>query len=563
MEYKWNIKQEFDETLFRTYQAEHDMLDEALDDFIHVNNIGFNHPRNLSNIEKAVARTKKALENKETIFISGDYDVDGVTSTASMFLVLSQLTAGKVDYIIPSRKTGYGMNKQMVDYMYDSGCKLIITVDNGIASHDIIKYAESLGMDVIVTDHHLPQGEMPCDIVVNPHTSPDYPFKNICGCFVAYKFLQMLVPNLHRMPIHSDLIAFVTLATIADVMPLQNENRKFVKNGLEYIRAGKVNNLGFNALIKMLKLDMTHLTSGNIAFYLAPAINAIGRIDNAEMAVMLLTSEDEAKVDEMAKKAVDFNNKRKDIQSRIMDTVKIDEKEEFIIKILNEAPLGIMGIIAGNFAHKYNRPCIILHENGKGVLNGSGRSVGNFDIEQCIVNNSDIVSGGGHKAACGIKAMLPENVDEFKKRCCASFKQYLLENKEDIVPTLDILCPVSIMHLDDDFMFALEQLSPFGQDNPELMFVDYRLVVDEYSFFKDDKFLRMTLSNPFATISAVGFADVKDKYVALGCPKMIDIVYNVEYNYFRGRKIELMIRDLKATPKSEQPDFMKMQKKPD
>src|SRR5574344_601560 len=374
MDYKWNIKQKYNGNLFDVIKNEYNFSDEQLHDFINIDESKYRNPNILPNINEAVTRVKKAIDNKEHILVAGDYDTDGITSTSILIMGLSYL-GGIVDWRLPQRSEGYGLNTIMVDEAIKKNVSLIITVDNGIAAHKAIKYAQDNNIDVVVTDHHqFLSDELPCDIVVDPFIQPDYPFKGICGCMVAYKFLRVLIPDLPKLDIHKEIVALTTIATIGDVMPLLDENRKFVYNGLKIINGASTNNFGLDALINELAMEMGTINSIDIAFKIVPCINALGRMGSPNIGVELFLADDAVIADKLAKTAVSLNNKRKYIQNKVLKETILDDSQPFIMQIFDNLPAGILGIIAGRLSSKYHRPCFAMYRNN-GYVGGSGRSI--------------------------------------------------------------------------------------------------------------------------------------------------------------------------------------------
>lgn len=549
MEYKWNIKNKFDNDFWDLIKRDKGFNEEQLNSFINIKSNKFHNPNKLPNIESAINRTKMAIKNKEKIMIAGDYDCDGVTATSIMVMGLSSVGAN-VDWVVPKRSDGYGLNLNMIQEAIDDKVNLIITVDNGIAAHEAITLAENNNIDVIVTDHHQFLSEtLPCEIVVDPFIQPDYEFKEICGCMIAYKFLRMLIPDLTKRDIHNELIALTTFATIADVMPLIDENRKFVALGLDVIN--KVEHIGFgvDALIKELKMSKGNISSSDIAFYIAPCVNAVGRIETADYAVQLFLADDEATANQLAQKAVSLNNKRKYIQSKVIKETVVNESDSFIIQTFDDKkiPAGILGILAGRFASKYQKPCFALHEhNGKFV--GSGRNVMDYDISKCVSDNFDLVSGGGHTAACGVSLPV-NNLEEFKKRCCANYSKWLESaTGVETEPTIYLLAEIDLNLIDDTLMHKLSIMSPFGESNPEPQFCTKNVsVISSKVLGKTQNTIKFEFKKGNTIVEGICFNDLKDKYIEeLKEPKTVDIAYKLSYNFWAGRrKIQLMLVDIK------------------
>ena len=311
MQYKWNIHQSYQGDFFDVIKKEKNLTDDDLYNFIHIRESKYRNPNLLPNIDKAIERTKQAIQNHEHILISGDYDCDGITSTSIMMIGLSSLTP-YVEWTVPKRTDGYGLSKKIIDNAIQNHINLIITVDNGISTKYVIDYANKNNIDVIVTDHHpmVTSDVLPTEITVDPQIEESYPFKSICGCMVAYKFLRMLISDLPKKEIHNEIVVLTMFGTIADVMSLTDENRKFVYNGLKLLNQKQHVSYGIDALVKALKLSKGNITSTNIAFSIAPCINALGRIDDSKIGVELFLADDEVKATRLAEKSASINEKR-------------------------------------------------------------------------------------------------------------------------------------------------------------------------------------------------------------------------------------------------------------
>lgn len=259
---------------------------------------------------------------------------------------------------IPDRfQDGYGMNQRLIDLAHSENCSLIITVDNGIAAKEQIEYANSLGIDVIVTDHHQLTGELPTEITVNPQIDDAYPFKSICGCMVAFKFILALMPYCDQ-ELYEELVSIVTVGTIADVMELVDENRFYVKQGLQYLSNPR--NIGLRVLLQKLNLYGKELSPSDVGYLIGPCLNAAGRLESPDIAERLLLSDDTVEADKYASKIIELNEKRKALQKQAVDNIDIDNDTDFIIVNSDDIGHGILGIIAGNIAEKYQRPCFVL-----------------------------------------------------------------------------------------------------------------------------------------------------------------------------------------------------------
>ena len=549
MNYKWKILQGKAKNLIDILSAiakNKKMSKEQIKDFIN-NDILPHDPFLLTNMDKAVARINKAIKNSESLLILGDYDTDGQTAVSCLYAGLLSIYSN-VSWKVPHRiRDGYGINKNLIDEAYQNSVNLIITVDNGITAHEQIKYANSLGIDVIVTDHHqLNSNGIPTEITINPHQDNNYPFKNICGCMVAFKLIQALIPDLYlNEQLFNQLIIFITLATVADVMPLLNENRYYVKRGLELLNS--CDNLGISMLME--KLELKNISVTDIGYRIAPCLNATGRLDTADLAVNLLLTEDITEANKIADKIIELNIKRQELQKILVEEIEkngIDNIDNFIILKI-EVEQGIIGIVAGDIKEKYNKPCFILSQKGD-VLGGSGRSIDGYDIYQVIEKNRDLVSGGGHAAACGI-SIKEENLSEFKKRCNEDFNNWLKDNYKDskVEPTKYAICEFPLSLISEKLVNNINKLQPYGQGNYEPQFATINVNISEYRIVgKNSDTIQFTFEQDGFIVKAIGFKNIFQKWEELNRPNIIDIIYSIAFNEWNDKiTIQLTIKDIR------------------
>ena len=534
MNYKWNIYGKADnlKDILRTILGSKNIKKEEVKDFINFT-MEPHDPFLLTNMDKAVNRINLAIKNEERICILGDYDCDGVTATSTLYIGLRSIYTD-VMWQIPNRfKDGYGMNKRLVDVAYENNCKLIITVDNGIAAHEAIKYAESLGIDVIVTDHHQPQATLPTEIVVDPYIDDSYPYKGICGCMVAFKLVMALIPDLKtkNIDLYEELVSITCIGTIADVMSITDENRYYVKHGLEYLCNTK--NIGLRELLRALEMHEKTLETDNIGYTIGPCINAAGRLKSADIAVELLLSDDPIEASKLANKIKNMNEERKDLQNNAIEKIEVDENDGFIVVTLDGVGHGILGIIAGKVSEKYNKPCFVLGGNKEQrVFSGSGRSVYDYSIFDCIEKNRDIIlGGGGHAAAAGVSVSF-DNLDIFKQRCNEHFNEWFSKvDKDDLVPEINITCDIPLKEVNERLINNVMKLRPYGNDNEEPIFVSKNLKVESARIVgKNADCIQMSFSDDNTSIKSIGFSKVKEKYEAIGNAEYVDVAYNVSLN---------------------------------
>ena len=438
-------------------------------------------PMLLTDMDKACARILEAIDKEQTIVVYGDYDVDGVTATALLYQHLKGMGAS-VKCMLPSREgDGYGLSKNAIQSIHDKGCQLIVTVDNGISALEEAEFAASLGVDLIVTDHHLPHDALPKAVaVVDPRRADDHsPFKGLCGAGVAFKLCAALdgCPPEEMLDYCGDLAA---VGTVADVMPLTGENRTLVKAGLKLLQ--QTDRPGISALLEEVGLEGKPITAENVSYAIAPRINAAGRMDNAVTALQLVLCEDEERAAELAHKLNEINVARQETEQEIVKAAQeqLDAEpailEDRVILIWGrDWHPGVIGIVASRLVEKTGRPVIVVSVDEHGEGKGSGRSVQGFNLHECIASCEDILLRfGGHAMAAGLSVReenLPElrrRLNEWAARECA------------VLFTPPLECDLSI-HLDRitvESVRRLEQLAPYGAENPTPVFVLEKAVID-------------------------------------------------------------------------------------
>lgn len=504
----------------------------------------------LPGMKKAVKRIKKAVENKEKVLVYGDYDVDGITSTAVLFRFFKKEYNLELNYYLPDRiKDGYGLNIKALEKIVKENIDLIITVDCGITAFKEAEYLSEAGVDLIITDHHTPSKKLPkAEAVINHHLvdEEEYFASEIAGVGTAYKLVQALNPAAVK-EINEELLPITALGTVADIAPLKNENRILVKNGLEMIIEDKV--LGLKILIEKLKLKKQNLSAGQIGFIIAPPLNAAGRIDDAQEALKLLISEDLGEVKRIAEKLIKTNKKRQQQEEKIYQAAErkienIDlEREKSIILADANWHSGIIGIVASRLLEKYNLPVILFAvDEKKSTAKGSARSISSLNIYQALKHcQSEIIDFGGHKAAAGLSVKL-EQINNFKNK----FKEYLLTNlaEEEFLKRKRIDLNYDVSKLDQDIISTLDQFKPFGVANPAPKFLFQNLESKKcYQMGKDNKHLKIYLKNG---VEAVGFnlGDQVDQ-IASGS---FDLIAQPEINRWRGKEsIQVKVDDYRLT----------------
>lgn len=446
----------------------YDSLEKA-SDFLSSN--GLSSPFLLKDMEEAVDIINSAVDEEKTICIYGDYDCDGIASTVMLYQYLSCIGAD-VYYYIPERDMGYGLNEKIVRELCDDGVNLIITVDNGISAVNEASLIRELGMSLVITDHHQPSDILPeADAIVDPHRSDcTSPFKNLCGAGVVLKLIAAMDGGDYETVLEQfgDLAA---IATIADVMKLEGENRYIVSTGLRYL--ANTENYGIQALMDKISLSPDRITATNIAFSLAPKINAAGRFASPKIAVELLLSEDPDEAERLAEELIGYNNARKDIEDEILRDINVSINSD--PSVLNERVLvfagknwnhGVIGIVSAKITDRYGKPCIIISIE-EDEARGSARSVGDFHIHGMLEHCSDVLTKyGGHIGAGGFSLMTAD-IDKFRKLVA----EYARINHPNM-PKQEIIADKILGKgdLSVDAIKSLSVLEPFGEGNPSPVF---------------------------------------------------------------------------------------------
>lgn len=503
----------------------------ALDEFL-TDEVIMADPYELRDIEKAAEIINEAVWTDQKIAVFGDYDVDGVTATALMYGYLKNRGA-RVSYFIPDReKDGYGINMSAIEKLKDEGTDLIITVDNGIAAADEVRYAKTLGMKIVVTDHHLPPDELPeADAVVDPHRPDDYSeFKDICGVFVAYK---VICAAEGRSPeeMLSDYGDLVALGTVADVMPLVGENRTVVREGVNLIANGT--RRGLTALCRAAGIEEHQLTASRLAFGLAPRINAAGRMGDAARACELLLTDDDEAAEGIASVLNNENIRRQSLEKQIFtEAVKTVEKQGYkhnrVIVVSGEGwHGGVIGIVASRLADKYGRPAIVL-STADGIANGSARSISGFSIYDALCECSHILTKfGGHEMAAGL-TLYESSIETFRR----AVNEYAARFGK-ILPELRLDCKLNPAALSVDLAEELKVLEPFGVGNPVPLFGLFDLTISKISSVGSGRHLRIGFTKGETAFSAMLFGTTKNEF-AYDVGDKVDIAVNIDTNVYGG-----------------------------
>ena len=513
------------------------------------------NPFLMNDMDIAVKRLNQALGRKERILVYGDYDVDGTTAVALVYKFLQQFSSN-IDYYIPDRKEdGYGISHRGVDYAHSTGVKLIIVLDCGIKALDEIAYAKSLGIDFIVCDHHVPDEELPQAVaILNPKRADNtYPYQHLSGCGVGFKFMQAFAMD-NGIPAEQlySLLDLVAVSIASDLVPIMGENRILAYHGLKQLNHGA--STGLKAIIQVCGLRDKEININDIIFKIGPRINASGRIQQGKVAVDLLIENNLRTALAMSEQINEFNETRKDLDKSMTEEANVivenlenfDEKRAIVI--FNEDwHRGVIGIVASRLTETYYRPTIVLTAGEDGIISGSARSVGGFDIYTAIDSCSDLLTNfGGHKYAAGL-SMHINDLPEFKQRFEAYVAAHIQPNQ--LQPTLDIEAELQLGDITKQFYNVLRHLEPFGPGNPRPLFVSRRLINhrDTRAVGKEREHLRLDVTDRMNAITGIAFgrADMAE-YIQNG--NAVDICYELNENTFNHyTTIQMMVQDIKPS----------------
>ena len=530
----------------------------------------------MKDMEKATSLIKLAINNNEKIVVYGDYDADGVTSTVIMYKALKYCGAN-VEFYVPDREhEGYGINSDRIRKLSLEGFKVILTCDNGIAATEQVKLARELGMKIIITDHHELQFEEngkgvrtfklpPADAVINPKQQDcNYPFKNLCGAGIAFKFVQALYMKYGiKKEIANEFIEIAGIGTICDVVDLIDENRIIAKNALEMLTNTK--NLGLKCLKEILSINDKEIKCYHVGFQIGPCINATGRLETAAISVELLLCEEEDRAKELAKILFELNKKRQDMTS---------ENVEEVIKIVNQGTFkndkvlviykdtiheSIAGIVAGRVRENFNVPTIILTK-GKENPKGSARSINEYNLFEELIKCQELLEKfGGHPMAAGL-SIKEENIEKLRQKLNLICKL----TDDDILPKVRIDLRMPLSKINYEMIYELEMLEPFGKGNSSPLFAEKNISVLRIDILgKNANTLKMKFVMPGVnkTIDGICFNRVeeftdmlKDRYGKdyisyLGNPRglKLDLIFSPQINEYNGRKsIQLKILEFKV-----------------
>lgn len=502
----------------------------------------------LKDMDKAAARITRAVDNMEKITVYGDYDADGVTSTAMLYSYLETRGADVIFYIPQREGEGYGMNIGAVEYLKEQGVSLIVTVDNGISSVQEVARANELGIDVVVTDHHRPQEILPDAVAVVDAYRPDdtSPYKHFSGVGIAFKLLMALEDGAgdveDLLEAYSDLAA---IGTIGDIVPLTGENRTLIRAGLE--RLSQSDRPGVQALLENAGIAGKALTSTNVAFTLVPRINATGRMGAPERAVRLLISGYEEEAEVLSEEICADNEERRRVEAEIAEAAFADieakgyMKDRVVVVDGENWHHGVIGIVASRVTERCGKPCMII-SRGETEAKGSGRSIEGFSLFEAICACGDLlIKFGGHPMAAGI-TLKPENIEAFRKR----INQYAAEHFPQMpTQTVTLDCKLNPAALSVSMAQSLTQLEPFGNGNPQPVFGLFNMELSNVTPVGGGGHLRLTLEKNGAVITAMRF-NTKPEELPYHIGDKIDLAVQLEAREFRGQpSLTVIVRDMK------------------
>ncbi|MBS5958498.1 MAG: single-stranded-DNA-specific exonuclease RecJ [Clostridiales bacterium] len=517
------------------------------------------NPYLLKDMELTVSIIREKVREEKRIRIVGDYDIDGVCSTYLLYRALTEIGA-YADYEIPDRiRDGYGINESIIRQAAEDGIDTILTCDNGIAATAQIRLAKELGLTVLITDHHDIMKEEgveilpPADAIINPkQMACHYPYPEICGGLVAYKLVQALYEAYSiSQEKWLEMLEFAAIATVGDVMKLQDENRIIVKEGLK--RMGQTKSLGLRKLIEKNNLDEDNITAYQIGFVIGPCLNAGGRLHTAKLALSLLLSESEEEADRMALELKDLNDQRKTMTRQgteeAVEQVEASYKDHKVLVVyLPSCHESLAGIIAGRLREQYQKPAFVLTDGEEGVK-GSGRSIETYHMFDALVEVKELLSKfGGHPMAAGL-SLKKENVDEFRRRLNENAKL----GEEDFIKKIWIDVPMPLEYINEPLIEELDLLEPFGQGNEKPLFAQKGLAIRSVRVMgKNRNVVKFSLaSEKGMPMDGLLFADGDSFLQELSGNRKIDVIYYPAVNEYNGNKsLQIVIKNYKIAKES-------------
>ena len=509
-------------------------------------------PFMMKNMDQAVGRIMTNIRSGQPIMVFGDYDVDGTTAASILYLSLTDF-GGVVNTYIPHREhEGYGLSKKGIDFAAEQNINLIITCDCGINAVEQVAYARERNIDVIITDHHIPDNRLPAAVaILNPNQSDcDYPFKGLCGAGVAFKLACGVGKKLNwSLTDLFSLLDLATLGTSADMVPILDENRVIVSKGLELINDDP--RPGLRAILKTSGLLDRNIAVGNLVFGVSPKINAAGRLGDANRSVEILTTKNKSLAADLADNLDEENRRRQDIQEKVVNEAMLKANVEFDLSrdraiVLAEYGWhpGVIGIVASRIKDKFHRPAVIIAIDNDGIGKGSARSITGFDLYEALTEVSGHLQNyGGHPMAAGLM-LSEENFEDFKKAFLSFAESNLTE--EDMEPRLKLDAEIRLNDINSRFMRFLELLGPYGPGNMRPKFVARNLkVTGNPRIVGNGNHIRFKVKQERTSLPAIGF-NLSKHYKDLISGSLVDLAFVVEVNEWRGKStIQLNLKDIK------------------
>ena len=513
------------------------------------------NPFLMKDMDAAVDRLNDAMGHKERILVYGDYDVDGCTAVALVYKFLRQFYSN-IDYYIPDRyDEGYGVSKKGIDFAKETGVKLIIILDCGIKAIEEITYAKEQGIDFIICDHHVPDEEMPPAVaILNPKRPDDtYPFKNLCGCGVGFKFMQAFAKN-NNIPFSRlvPLLDFCAVSIAADLVPVVDENRILAFHGLKQLNQNP--SLGLKAIVDICGLNGRELSMSDIIFKIGPRINASGRMENGKKSVDLLVEREYSMALDQAKHIDEYNEQRKDVDrqmteeaNQIVARLESQKHQSSIVLYDEHWKKGVIGIVASRLTEIYFRPTVVLTRD-ENLATGSARSVAGFDVYAAIKSCRDLLLNfGGHTYAAGL-TMKWADVKEFRERFQAYVEQHIEPEQREAI--LDIDAVIDFKDITKKLHTDLKRFAPFGPGNPKPLFC----TLDVYDFGtskvvgREQEHIKLELvdSKSNNVMNGIAFGQsASARYIK--SKRSFDIAYTIEDNVFKRGSVQLQIEDIRPT----------------
>ena len=531
---------------------------EKAEEYLNGSILSLANPFLLKDMDKAVTKIRSSIEKHEKIMIYGDYDVDGITSVAALWRYLTFKGADVLCYIPERINEGYGLNTQAISKFAEEGVKLIITVDSGITAHEEIEFAKSLGIDVVITDHHECREELPEAVaVVNPHRQDsEYPFRELAGVGVVFRLICAFEGNKNLSNLCAKYSDIVALGTVADVMPIVGENRIIVKHGLASLVNTK--NKGLCSLIEQTfaerkSAQRKNITASSIGFGLAPRINAAGRIGDVNQALKLLITENKAEADEIATYLCAVNRERQLVENMIFEEAvsQIESNHDFdndkvIVLVSEKWHLGVIGIVASKITERYKLPSILISIDGD-IGKGSGRSIKGFNINEAISEcKSLLIKYGGHELAAGL-TIDKNNVDAFRR----AINEYAAKSFDfdSVCNYIDADFEIDVKDITVEHAKQLQSLEPFGLRNPLPLFFIKDVLIKELYPIGDGKHLKMVIEKNGCLATALYFGMSPEKF-KFSEGDRVDFMCNMDLNDFRGTlSVQVVVKDVRMSEK--------------